>query len=40
MVTFDDGLSAVIAMVMTAGALDYPTACTIVRALHEAGYVR
>lgn len=36
---FDDGLSALISAVMRSGAVDYPTARTIVHALHHAGYV-
>jgi hypothetical protein len=36
---FDDGLSALISLVMRAASVDYPTARTIVHALHNAGYV-
>jgi hypothetical protein len=36
---FDDGLSAVISAVMRSGTVDYPTARTIVHALHNAGYL-
>lgn len=36
---FDDGLSAFIAVVMSAAGADYLTARYIVHALHDAGYL-
>lgn len=36
---FDDGLSAVISVVMRSSAVDYPTARTIVHALNNSGYL-
>jgi hypothetical protein len=36
---FDDGLSALISLVMRAAGLDYATARAIVHALDGAGYV-